>query len=258
MVDLLQQYGLELGLFFVVGLLAEIHCLGMCGPLLTAYVGPNTEQSSRGISWADLTRQFSYHGFRAVAYGLVGAAFGLLGLLIAPVGSPGETFRLLRGTLGVTIGFLIGLYGLTYLVQARSPVRLDRIFGRLGGSLFKYAQVVLGANRKTTGSPTPLRGVLHSLLPCPILYPAYLYVFARGSPTFGFLSMALLGLGTLPLLLAYGLFLERKAGDFPRRVHQVLGAALLFMAYVTVSMGLRNLGLDVPTAGLPFYQPFHP
>lgn len=255
---LLQQYGLEVSLFFLVGLLAEIHCLGMCGPLITAYARPNEAEDRSRISWNDLGRHFSYHGFRILTYGLFGALFGLLGATLVPAESIGGTLKIVRGIVGVLVGGVIALYGLSYLFRGRSSTVLERSLGRLGGRAFSLVGRVIGREQPDATNPSSARGSLHALLPCPILYPAYLYVLARGSPAFGFVAMTLLGAGTVPLLLAYGLFLEGRSNQFPRVVHQFLGATLILLAYVSLSMGLRNLGIDVPAPGLPFYQPFQP
>ena len=159
---------------------------------------------------------------------------------------------------GLLVGSVIAVYGLSYLLRGRSSTMLDRSLGRIGGRLFSLVNHIFGTDSSDNTAPSSARGTLHAVLPCPILYPAYLYVLARGSPLFGVAAMTVLGAGTIPLLLAYGLFLERRANEFPRFVHQLLGAALILLAYISLSMGLRNLGVNVPVAGLPFYQPFQP
>lgn len=255
---LLQSYGLELSLFFLVGVLAEIHCLGMCGPLITAYAQSDEGSNRNRISWRDLGRHFRYHGFRIGSYGVLGALFGLLGALFVPEQTLGGPLKIVRGVVGLLVGGVIAVYGLTYVVRGRTPTTLDRSLGRVGGWLFSFTRNVYETDPPERSEPSSLRGSLHALLPCPILYPAYLYILTRGSPLFGFAAMTLLGAGTIPLLLAYGLFLERHANQFPRIVHQFLGVTLILLAYFSLSMGLRNLGVDVPGPGLPFYQPFSP
>lgn len=256
---LLRTFGLELSTFFVVGLLAELHCLGMCGPLVSTFAAQGNQQHPDRISWNRLRRHFGYHGSRIGSYALLGGVFGLLGGTLLGAEDLAEPFRLVRGSVGLVAGLLIGLYGLSYVLRGSTVSAVDRVFGRVGGRLFRWVKSFFSPGRDDPGSnPSELRGSLHALLPCPILYPAFLYVLARGSATFGFLAMTTLGIGTLPLLFLHGVFSEGSLRGYPSIVHRLLGVLLVILAYVTLSMGLRNLGVAVPGPELPFYQPFNP
>jgi sulfite exporter TauE/SafE len=96
-------------------------------------------------------------------------------------------------------------------------------------------------------------------LPCPILYPVYLYALARGSPVAGAVSLALVGLGTFPTLFASGLAVGALDGIAPTnrvRLHRVLGVAFLLLGYIPLAHGLMLLGVDLlPHVHIPVYQP---
>ena len=98
-------------------------------------------------------------------------------------------------------------------------------------------------------------GAMHGLLPCPILYPAYLYAFASGSPVAGGLALAALGLGTIPAVFAYGTIIESVDAAHRKRLHQVLGVVFLALGYVLFAHGLMSLGYHIPHPGLPFWDP---
>ena len=69
---------LEIVLLFSTGLLISLgHCMGMCGPIVTAF---GIAQRARGVagrrSFPVLLR---YHGGRVLSYVIIGALFGLVG-----------------------------------------------------------------------------------------------------------------------------------------------------------------------------------
>jgi hypothetical protein len=92
-------------------------------------------------------------------------------------------------------------------------------------------------------------------MPCPILYPAFLYAFAVGSPVHGALALALLGVGTVPTLFAYGTVLGTLSPETRRRLHRVLGVLFVLLGYLPLAMGLAQFGVVLPMPEVPFYQP---
>ena len=75
------------------------------------------------------------------------------------------------------------------------------------GPLFRRLSNVLASRvDRLVGTPAIVGlGAVHGLLPCPIIYPAYLYAFALGDPVRGALSLFVLGVGTIPTLFLYGI-----------------------------------------------------
>jgi sulfite exporter TauE/SafE len=101
--------------------------------------------------------------------------------------------------------------------------------------------------------------MVHAVLPCPILYPVYLYALARGAPLEGAISLAVVGAGTIPLLLASGLTLDWAGNLSPAgrgRLHRVLGGVFVLLAAIPLTHGLSLLGVDfLPHLNIPVYQP---
>jgi sulfite exporter TauE/SafE len=250
----------DLIVFLVVGLFAGAHCLGMCGPLVSIYadrVAEHSESRREDTLTLFIVRQHLLFNFgRAAGYTAVGVLFGFLGGAVftsvdavAPVGDA------VRGAIGVLIGLLIVAGGVSYIFQgvhAPIPKRISGAFGlfnRVSGHLTSRID-------RLAGSPRIVGlGTVHALLPCPIIYPAYLYAFAIGNPVRGGLALGVLGLGTIPTLLAYGTLLGSVSTDRRVLLHRGLGTAFLLLGYIPLSHGLILLGFDVPHLNVPYYQP---
>ena len=64
----------------VIGLMANLHCLGMCGPIALAVPVTGSDRISRVLS------VLTYNGGRILMYGIIGALFGLFGEGLSLVG----------------------------------------------------------------------------------------------------------------------------------------------------------------------------
>ena len=132
---------------------------------------------------------------------------------------------------------------------------LDALPGTSGAFRRVHGLLTGHVDRLAGSTGIVVLGTVHAVLPCPIIYPAYLYAFALGDPFRGGLSLAVLGLGTFPSLFAFGTVLGSLTARQRGALHRVLGVAFLGLGYVLVSHGLTLLGVDVPHVDLPYYQP---
>ena len=130
-----------------------------------------------------------------------------------------------------------------------TPAVVTRGFQRITGWLTARVDRLVGGP-KIVGL-----GAVHGILPCPILYPAYVYAFALGDPVRAALSLGVLGLGTVPTLFAYGTVLGTLGDGHRRTLHRLLGGAFILLGYIPLSHGLMLLGVGVPMLPVPFYQP---
>jgi sulfite exporter TauE/SafE len=79
-----------------------------------------------------------------------------------------------------------------------------------GGLLWRRLQPLMGRLFPVTTLPRSfLLGMVWGWLPCGLVYSALVTALASGSAAHGGLQMLAFGLGTLPNLLAMGLFAER-------------------------------------------------
>ena len=242
----------ELGAFLLVGLLGGAHCLGMCGPLVTAYAGDAGSRRGR-VTLHDVRQQGLLTLGRVGTYALVGATLGALGGATISGGSLFAGADLVRGVVGVAAGAVVLTVGAGYLRgRPIDPGKLP--IPGTSGAFARLARVA--SERAETWAQGPkiaLLGSVHALLPCPLLYPAYLYAFARGSPVAGALALAALGVGTAPAMVGYATVIGAVPASTRSRLHRALGAAFLLLGLLPLLHGLAVLGLPVPHVGLPHY-----
>lgn len=239
--------------FFVIGLLGGAHCLGMCGPLVTLYSERLGDEDSR-TDWSEIWQHLLFNSGRTMSYAIIGALMGVLGNLLFDAAAVASMADGIRAVVGVSVGIGIILIGGAYTV--RGTVSLTKLTPE-GGQIFSRVTAVM-TNRVDSWVAGPQivgLGMLHGLLPCPILYPAFLYAFARGSPVDGFISLGLVGFGTFPTLFAYGVVLQSVSLQTRKHLHRALGIAFIVLGYLPLSMGLASIGIDVPRIEIPIYQP---
>jgi hypothetical protein len=265
--DISTLLGTDVLLFLAIGLLGGAHCIGMCGPLVTVYASRMRDDGGRtdgGSATADATagrhgshlttyevRQHALFNLgRATSYTVIGAALGALGgVVLVTTATLTGAAEAVRGVVGLGVGAAVILVGVRYaLGGATGGVHLpglERVTGWLTGHV----------DRLANGPGIVGLGAVHGLLPCPILYPAYLYAFASGSAVSGAVALAALGVGTMPAVFLYGTVIESVDAVHRRRVHRLLGVAFVALGYVLFAHGLMSVGIHVPHPRLPFWNP---
>jgi hypothetical protein len=253
-----------LAVFGAIGLLGGVHCLGMCGPLVTLYadrMGPATDGGTvserhaggtgRGPTFREIRQHLLFNLGRTLSYATIGAAMGGLGALVYDAAAVAAVAGPVRGVTGVVVGLLVVAAGLANVRggAASGHLPVGGLFGRISGAL--TARV----DRWVRGPRILALGAVHGLLPCPILYPAFLYALAVGSPVHGALALAILGAGTVPTLFVYGTVLGTLSPSTRTRLHRVLGALFVLLGYLPLAMGLMQFGIALPMPDVPFYQP---
>ncbi len=184
---------------FLVGLLGGVHCLGMCGSI----VGIFTAQVPKDI--ARWPFHLAYSSGRIVSYAAAGAlvgAIGQAGLLMRDAVPVQHLLFVLSSLMLVALGlYLAGAWGVVRQLE------------RLGGSLWKRLQPYTARLLPVNTLPRALGlGALWGWLPCGLVYSVLLAALASGGAAHGALIMLAFGLGTLPNLLAIGLFWESIKG----------------------------------------------
>ena len=260
----------DLLVFLFVGLLAGAHCLGMCGPLVTAYAdrfggsaaGSSVQMGARGsanrradaLTLYEVRQHTLFNLGRAASYALLGGLFALVGgLAFASVDAVSAVGDAVRGTTGILVGIAIIASGFYYLRgSAGIPHGVPVV-----GPAFAWVSGLLASRIDSLANSPGIVGLgaIHGILPCPIIYPAYLYAFALGDPIRGALSLGVLGLGTIPTLFVYGTLLGTLSTTNRVRLHRGLGVAFIVLGYIPLQHGLMLYGIHLPHPPLPFYQP---
>jgi hypothetical protein len=203
----------------------------------------------RGPTWTELRQHALFNAGRTASYTAIGAGLGALGGLVYDAAGLAALGDLVRATTGVAVGLAVVAVGLAYLLRGRTGVLphlpTDGAFGRVHRALTARVDAWAGDGRIAG------LGLLHGLLPCPLLYPAFLYAFGSGSALAGGVGLAALGVGTFPTLFAYGVALGSLPTGTRTALHRVLGAAFVVLGTVPLAHGLGLLGVPVPHVPLP-------
>lgn len=249
----------ELAVFFFIGLLGGAHCIGMCGPLVTMYSERLTsaqETSRENVLTSYEVRQHALFNLgRTVSYAVLGGVFGLVGALVFDVsGAVTAVDAGIRAVMGIGVGLFIIVVGGRYVLGRHGS---HSVFGNglLSGL---YQRVASRIDDWVTGPGIFGLGLVHGLLPCPLLYPAFLYAFARGSPVGGALALGALGLGTFPTVFFYGTVVQSVDAAHRARLHRLLGIGFLVMGWMMLSHAFELVGIHVPHFEPPIYQPLTP
>ena len=215
---------------FLLGLLGSVHCIGMCGGIVTAFSltpprprpFPVSVISANGAVLAggpagvrdELARALSYNAGRIASYAMAGAlAGGIAGgaMTLARV-------SMLQSTAYVFANLMLIMLGL-YLMDAwRGLARLEQ----LGQGVWRRVQP-LTKRLLPLDSPFKflLMGALWGWLPCGMVYSVLLTAMLSGSARGGAAVMLAFGLGTLPALMLVGLFGTQLRKRLQRRTVRV-------------------------------------
>lgn len=210
---------------FVVGLLGSLHCIGMCGPIVAAL--PQGEGGKLSFLYGRLL----YNSGRVVTYALIGLLFGLIGKTIFMAGY--------QQGLSIAIGVVIILAVITpsrYSQGVISAVGLGKVYAlisKMWGRLFR-------SSKKTSLFAI---GLLNGFLPCGFVYVALAGAVATGGAFKGSAYMALFGIGTIPILLAFSLIGNVIGHKFRRAFSRAVPVLAIALALVFI---LRGLSLGIP------------
>ncbi len=208
-------------LLFTAGLLGALHCMGMCGGLVTAC----GMRFGGGLSFS-----LTYNAGRILSYSFLGLLMGLIGKALIAAGLFGK----FQGIVPIVAGSLMVLIGLDLLGFVPKGLR------KITSGLFPKAlsDKLIGNQLKKYQPTTILLGIMNGLIPCGLLYAVGIKAAATADPVQGMLTMVAFGAGTLPALLLIGSF----SGITGRvRSGLLLKASYLFI----VLLGIRSVANGV-------------
>jgi hypothetical protein len=205
---------------FIVGLLGGVHCVGMCGGIVSAL----SFQAGQPLHGQPL-RHLAYNAGRILSYGIAGSIVGGIGQAgVFFAGRQLAPFHYLFANL-----MLIAL-GLYMMGITRFLAPFERAGGVLWRKLQPLSRRLLPA--RTTGQAFAV-GIVWGWLPCGLVYSALATALTTGSVSGGMYAMLAFGLGTLPNLLLAGLMATRLRQFVNKPVVKYLGGTtvLLFGVY---------------------------
>ena len=188
----------ELSVFsaFLVGLLGGTHCVGMCGGITAAL---SLQLPSTGRLWP---YYLTYNLGRIASYSVAGIIAGALGasaLLLHEMLPVQQALFVLANFMLIALGlYLAGIW------------RFVTVFERVGSVLWKHLQPLMRRWLPIQNLPGALVvGALWGWLPCGLVYSVLVTALASGNALTGGMLMLAFGLGTLPNLLAMGVFAQQ-------------------------------------------------
>lgn len=213
--------GMGLGAVFLVGMMTSVHCVAMCGGIAlseSSLSAKNRRSILRGSLLYNLGRVISYTAVGCVA-GALGSVFSLSSAAKAVIQIAAAVFMIVMA---------LNLSGAFSILQ-RFSVRLPDSW---------RTRLLSGKH----GSSSLVIGLANGLMPCGPLQSMQLFALSTGSPVMGGLSMAAFSLGTVPLMLGFGLLGGRLNQRFRKPMHLLSAALILVMGFNMLSSGLALAG----------------
>lgn len=219
---------------FIVGLMGGVHCVGMCGGIVGALSfavnSSATQQRSRL-----LVLMLSYNLGRISSYTLAGGMMGAIGwLALAWI-----DLQYLQLILQLFAGVFMLLMGLYLSGWWMGLTRIEKLGAYLWRYLQPAAQKILPVSNPAQAL---LLGLLWGWLPCGLVYSVLIWSMSSGGFVEGALLMLSFGLGTLPNLLAMGLFANQlKRWVQKQGVRYFSGGLVMLFACWTLYLALNGL-----------------
>ena len=198
---------------FLLGFFGGTHCVGMCGGLSSAFalqLPPHLNRIGL-IVLLNLGRISSY------------VVIGLLVGLIGQVGISLDDTRAVQNGLYIAANVLLLLLGLYLAGISTAATKIEGI----GKPIWKRLNPLLNKLLPIKSVPACFGvGVLWGWLPCGLVYSASLYALGSGNALHGGLYMLAFALGTLPNLLAMGIFAAQLKTFLQKRMVRLCAGLL--------------------------------
>jgi len=205
---------------FAIGLMGGVHCIGMCGSIVGA-LSFSVNSQSHTTRLAHIKILVSYNLGRLFSYTLAGGLMGGIGWMVSNWLQIHQ-IQLILQLFAALFMLLLGLYlagWWTVLVHVE----------HVGKFIWKFIEP-LGKKFLPVRSmhQALMLGILWGWLPCGLVYSVLVWSVSAGSFEQGALLMLSFGLGTLPNLLAMGMF-ANQLNQWVRKtkVRQIAGSLVM-------------------------------
>ena len=219
---------------FTVGLMGGVHCVGMCGGIVGA-LSFATQQDKKGSMFPLISMLLAYNVGRLFSYSLAGGLMGAIGWMV----SNWTDIQFIQVLLQLFAAVFMLLMGLYISGLWMGLVKLEK----MGAYIWRYIQPLA---QKLLPVKTPLHaiilGTLWGWLPCGLVYSVLVWSVSSGSFEQGALLMLSFGLGTLPNLLAMGVFANQlKQFVQKQSVRYMAGGLVMLFAFWSLFLSIKLL-----------------
>ena len=211
------QSDIELGMLFITGLLTSIHCVSMCGAINIAASKDNNNTTVKKFK-----KPLLYNLGRLVSYTVMGGIIGGIGSI-----------------------FSINYYIQSIIILIAAICMIYMSLSMLGIITIsnKISSCKIFRKVKTTNSF--VIGLLNGLMPCGPLQAMQVYALSTGSIFYGALSMFLFCLGTIPLMLFFGSFINLAKGKTRVVTNKIASVLILILSLAMLNRALVGFGINI-------------
>jgi len=212
-------------LLFLVGVLTGFHCMSMCGGFIVSYTTKNALKGYKGFS-----QHLVYGISKTISYAIIGGIFGLIGGFIAFNSQ-------IRGWVAILAGIFMVFYAFSMF-----GFKFFRKFQFNPRFLTKFSSKASQKSRGPYIGPL-VTGLLTGLfIACGPLQAMYLYAIGSGSFKTGMISLAVFGLGTLPVLIGFGSLVTVISHKTTSRILKISAILVLILGLIMINNGLSLTG----------------
>jgi len=212
------------GLLFVIGLLTGFHCIAMCGGFVLSYSTKNAQENKPRFQAPLL-----YGLGKLISYTAIGALFGLIGSVVSFT-------PLIRGIVGIIAGLFLIIYGLNLI----NLIPWFRNFWIKQPGFFSR---FIGQQSQNQNRRPLIIGLLNGLMiACGPLWTIYVMAAGTGSAIEGAKLLFVFGLGTLPVMLGFGLITNLASKKLTATLLKVSGALVIILGLLMLNQGLVLTG----------------
>ncbi|MFC1747301.1 sulfite exporter TauE/SafE family protein [Pseudomonadota bacterium] len=207
---------------FSIGFLGSLHCVGMCGGLVTAMTMTRTETWWPGV--------IAYQAGRITTYTTLGLIAGLIGSVFAR----GGILNSAQGVVSIIAGILIIVLALH--IAGWLPDPLSRLAKGIS-SITGLGRLINKATTQSSTVPWYNVGLINGLLPCGLVYAGVGLSLTASSALEGTGTMLIFGLGTVPAMLAVPILMRSITPQMRGKVLKLGALILIMIGALTIARG---------------------
>lgn len=207
---------IQLGMLFVTGLFTSIHCILMCGAI-NLYASTSKEDAKI----KRLKNPLLYNIGRLVSYTILGGIIGGIGKVFS-INYVVQNIIILIAS----IFMLIMSLSMLGIITIDSKIKKCRCF------------------KIKTKNPFII-GILNGFMPCGPLQAMQIYALSTASVFYGAISMFLFCLGTIPLMLFFGSFINLCKGKAKVIINKIASVLILILSMLMLNRALVGFGIDI-------------
>lgn len=203
---------------FIAGLSGSLHCLGMCGGLVTASCSGGKDV-------------LKYQMGRLLGYAILGSAAFVMGYMLKSVVS----FTWAPFISGIFMGFLFIYWGIQSMSGKKVELPLPGFLRKAYHFLFRNLASRAGNFRSFA------IGLISIMLPCGLIYGLIITALALGEYSQIMTSLLFFWIGTLPAMIGAPQLVRKLLNPLKAKLPTVYAFAFIFIGIITIAGRLNSI-----------------